>query len=935
MVSKMNSIKIIKRDGREKSFNSTRIRYAIDSASLEVGKYNENDTLGVDIAEYIEDYLEDNHIECIGVEEVQDLVIERLKVEDIEVANAYQKYREEREEKRIKNSKKEDFYKEVLECTNVDNDNANVDQHSFSGRKYRITDYEQKQYALRNLISKEGKKAFENGSIYYHDLSAYAVGDYNCMNLKIDEGLKNGFKTRNGDVRGSNSITTACQLIAVMFQCESQVQFGGVGASCIDFQVEDEVKKSFRKHFINGLKYTDNIPNLDDSIKKIKKDLLSISDDKYKNISEKAYNYAKDMLEIEGKQAFEGLFHNLNTLESRAGSQLPFTSINTGRNISPEGRLINKWIFNASINGIGKQNKTSIFPISIFQYKKGINAHKGDKNYDIKKLAIKSLCRRIYPNIANGDYKQVVENPNDYNTFFATMGCVDGQEMVTYKYNNETYVESFERMWNRLSKYFKIKEQNTKDNYYIDLKGVLIFDTKEGFVDCKRIIKNSDKGDWVQLKFTKNKSLLATQDHPLPIINKGRTFVKDLMLGDKIEINNKGSIEEAELISYKNIGYLNNPSYDVTTSSDHFEVSGIYSHNCRTMMGYDRFTGEYTISGRGNLSPITIILPKLGLDYGIKLGQRDKADVNGFFKELNKVSDLVAEELVRRTNYMMSQSPKSAPFIYDNNLVLDADKSKGKDNVVETLKHGTNAVGILGMAECCIAMFGKHHGESVEAYKFALKIVRLLNNKCKEYAEQYDLNFGLYFTPAENLCKTAVNMLKLHYGEIEGVTDKKYLTNSIHIPVYFQIDAYTKIALESPFTQYGTAGCITYVEMDNNSIRNQEGIEQLIDYAMDMNIPYFAINFPINTCLDCGTTYNEDNNKCPNCGSSNIEMLKRVTGYITGNYKTAFNEGKQQEAEQRVVHTIFNPDTIPVLRQAYKELKEMNICEFEETINEI
>ena len=778
MVSKMNSIKIIKRDGREKSFNSTRIRYAIDSASLEVGKYNENDTLGVDIAEYIEDYLEDNHIECIGVEEVQDLVIERLKVEDIEVANAYQKYREEREEERIKNSKKEDFYKEVLECTNVDNDNANVDQHSFSGRKYRITDYEQKQYALRNLISKEGKKAFENGSIYYHDLSAYAVGDYNCMNLKIDEGLKNGFKTRNGDVRGSNSITTACQLIAVMFQCESQVQFGGVGASCIDFQVEDEVKKSFRKHFINGLKYTDNIPNLDDSIKKIKKDLLSISDDKYKNISEKAYNYAKDMLEIEGKQAFEGLFHNLNTLESRAGSQLPFTSINTGRNISPEGRLINKWIFNASINGIGKQNKTSIFPISIFQYKKGINAHKGDKNYDIKKLAIKSLCRRIYPNIANGDYKQVIENPNDYNTFFATMGC-------------------------------------------------------------------------------------------------------------------------------------------------------------RTMMGYDRFTGEYTISGRGNLSPITIILPKLGLDYGIKLGQRDKADVNGFFKELNKVSDLVAEELVRRTNYMMSQSPKSAPFIYDNNLVLDADKSKGKDNVVETLKHGTNAVGILGMAECCIAMFGKHHGESVEAYKFALKIVRLLNNKCKEYAEQYDLNFGLYFTPAENLCKTAVNMLKLHYGEIEGVTDKKYLTNSIHIPVYFQIDAYTKIALESPFTQYGTAGCITYVEMDNNSIRNQEGIEQLIDYAMDMNIPYFAINFPINTCLDCGTTYNEDNNKCPNCGSSNIEMLKRVTGYITGNYKTAFNEGKQQEAEQRVVHTIFNPDTIPVLRQAYKELKEMNICEFEETINEI
>ena len=347
-------------------------------------------------------------------------------------------------------------------------------------------------------------------------------------------------------------------------------------------------------------------------------------------------------------------------------------------------------------------------------------------------------------------------------------------------------------------------------------------------------------------------------------------------------------------------------------------------------MGYDRFTGKYTINGRGNLSPITIILPKIGLDYGIKLGKRNKADTEGFFKELDRITDLVAKELVTRTEYMMSQSPKSAPFIYNNNLVLDSDKSRGKNNVKETIKHGSNAIGILGMAECCIAMFGKHHGESVEAYKFALKVVRFIYDKCKKYSEQYNLNFGTYFSPAENLCKTACETLKLYYGEIDGVTSRKYLSNSIHIPVYYPIDAYTKIALEAPFTQYGTAGCITYVEMDNSSIQNQEAIEKLIDYAMDMNIPYFAINFPINTCLECGTTYNEDSNICPNCGSDNVEMLKRVTGYITGSYKTAFNEGKQQEAEQRVVHTIFNPNTIPVLKQAYKELEEMEIVKFNE-----
>ena len=348
------------------------------------------------------------------------------------------------------------------------------------------------------------------------------------------------------------------------------------------------------------------------------------------------------------------------------------------------------------------------------------------------------------------------------------------------------------------------------------------------------------------------------------------------------------------------------------------------------MMGYDRFTGEYTINGRGNLSPITIILPKIGLDYGIALGKRDKADVDGFFNKLTQLLDLVAEELVIRANYMMEQPPQSAPFIYNNDLVLDSDKSRNAKNVRETLKHGSNAIGILGMAECCVAMFGKHHGESVEAYNFALKIVRYIKEKCNEYAEKYDLNFGQYFTPAENLCKTAMVNLKAQYGIVEGVTSRKYLTNSIHIPVYYQVDAYTKIALEAPFTQYGTAGCITYVEMDSSSINNQEGIEKLIDYAMDMNVPYFAINFPINTCLDCNETYNEDTNICPNCGSDNVEMLKRVTGYITGNYKTAFNEGKQQEAEQRVVHTIFNPETVPVLKQAYKELKDMGIAEFDE-----
>ena len=413
---------VIKRDGRKKDFLWDRIEQAIKNAYVEV--YKNEDKFKEEynfLQPMIENEFNKLDKEEVGVEEIQDVIVSILIKINKHVGDSYQKYREYREEERLKKSKKEQFYKEVLECSNVDNDNANVDQHSFSGRKYRITDYEQKLFAIRNLMSKEARKLFEEGEIYPHDLASWAVGDFNCMNLKVEEGFEHGFKTRNGDVRGANSFATACQLLAVMFQCESQVQYGGVGASCLDFQIERPVKKSFKKHFIEGLVWLEN-KNKNDAEVLLGNELMNIDDDRYKQISKKAYKYAINMLEKEAKQACEGLYHNLNTLESRAGSQLPFTSINLGRNTSAEGRLVNKWIFNASLNGIGKNNRTSIFPISIFQYKKGINAHKGDTNSDFKKLAINSLTHRIYPNFVNGDYKQVIEDPDDYNTFFATMG---------------------------------------------------------------------------------------------------------------------------------------------------------------------------------------------------------------------------------------------------------------------------------------------------------------------------------------------------------------------------------------------------------------------------------------------------------------------------------------------------------------------------------
>lgn len=252
------------------------------------------------------------------------------------------------------------------------------------------------------------------------------------------------------------------------------------------------------------------------------------------------------------------------------------------------------------------------------------------------------------------------------------------------------------------------------------------------------------------------------------------------------------------------------------------------------------------------------------------------------------------------------------------------DYDKCKNTVREAMKHGTNAIGIAGMAECCNALFGKHHGESLEAYEFALNVVKYINDFCTKESDRLKMNFSLYYTPLENTCKTARNTLALHYGIIDGVTDRPYITNSIHIPVWYKVDAYSKMLLEAPFTQYGKGGCITYVELSTNAVHNPKGIEKLIDYGMALNIPYLAFNFPIDTCIKCGYSSQINGDLCPVCGNDKIQRLKRVTGYLTTDYRN-FNDGKIAEVKDRVIHEEFNPLTIPILEFAKKELKSYDI----------
>ena len=312
--------------------------------------------------------------------------------------------------------------------------------------------------------------------------------------------------------------------------------------------------------------------------------------------------------------------------------------------------------------------------------------------------------------------------------------------------------------------------------------------------------------------------------------------------------------------------------------------------------------------GRGNICPVTIIMPTLAMEAleksriyaekdGNKLLSFDVDPVETFMNLLDKKIHEAKDMLIERFEYICSQSPESAKFMYENGTMLGY---KPEEGIRSALKHGTLALGQLGLAETLQILIGKDH-TTPEGMELAKRIEQLFKTRCAEFKEQYKLNFGVYYTPAENLCYTAMKKFKDKYGSMPNVSDKEYFTNRIHVPVWKEISPFEKIDIESQLTGYSSAGCITYVELDGGMENNISALETLVNYAMDKDIPYFAINVPNDTCLDCGYT-GEFNDHCPECGSTNIQQLRRVTGYLTGNYKTAFNKGKQAETEARFRH---------------------------------
>ena len=719
-------MEVIKRDGRKVKFDKKKIDKAIDKAFKEVRGVPCPDA---GVLHSVSLRIKNQYTDKVEVEQIQDIVEQVLMEKGYyNVAKAYIKYRYDHELAR--RDKKEAEYNQKIEekltASNVQNQNANVDEHSFGGRMGEVNSEIMRQYALDHLLSPLAKANHLNNEIYIHDLDHYAVGDHNCLSVPFDKLLANGFNTRQTDVRPANSINTAFQLVAVIFQLQSLMEFGGVSATHLDWTMVPYVRKSFSKHFQDGLTWCEDISKTKDDIWS---DDMSIEDAKYQKYK-KAYQYAMEQTKKECHQAVEGMYHNLNTLQSRSGNQLPFTSINYGTCTLPEGRMIIKALLDVSIEGLGKLHKTSIFPCGIFQCMKGVNRKPGEPNYDMFRLALKSTAQRLYPN-------------------------------------------------------------------------------------------------------------------------------------------------------YVNVDWSNNKGYDRNDPKTYTSTMG-----CRTYNGYDINGMGQTKDGRGNICPVTIILPTLAMEAN--------RDVEKFMTLLDKKIHEAKDMLLERFEWICSQPAEAAKFMYENGTMEGYIPEEG---IRSALRHGTLAIGQLGLAECLQALIGTDQ-TTEEGMVLAKRIESLFQKRCDEFKHQYSLNFGVYYTPAENLCYKAMKAFKKKYGVIHNVSENDFFTNSVHVPVWKEVTAFEKIDIESQLTGYSNAGCITYCELGSTVKNNLDALETLVNYAMDKDIPYFAVNVPNDTCLDCGYC-DEFNDHCPECGSHHIQQLRRVTGYLTGDYSTAFNLGKQQEVSLR------------------------------------
>lgn len=768
---------IRKRDGRLVPFDTEKIAEAIAKAFQATYKPGHADTARK-LADEVMSILEVEGNPQPDVEHVQDLV-ERVLMDDgyIQTAKAYILYRSERSRSREMNTRLMKIYEDITFSAAKDSDikreNANIDGDTAMGSMLKFGSEGAKQFYDMFVLNPDHAKAHREGDIHIHDLDFLTLTT-TCCQIDIKKLFAGGFSTGHGTLREPNDIASYAALCCIAIQSNQNDQHGGQSVVNFDYGMADGVGKTFVRLYRQNLARALMLLLAEEDPENELKTLIAsiTADSGLKPTLEGCEEYfAAELPHLVGKygdeaemakaqrfahyracketdratyQSMEALIHNLNTMHSRAGAQTPFSSINYGLDISPEGRMVMKNMLLATEAGLGG-GETPIFPIQIFRVKEGINYNPGEPNYDLFQLAIRCSAKRLFPNFSFQDapFNLQYYDPDQPDTQIAYMGC------------------------------------------------------------RTRVIAN-------------------TVDPSRQICN-----------------------------------------------------------------------------GRGNLSFTTINLPRLAI--------KAKGDVGAFFEGLDRMMDLCVDQLLERFEIQCRKHVRNYPFLMGQGVWIDSDKLSWDDEVREVLRHGTLSMGFIGLAEALKSLIGAHHGESEKAEVLGLEVISHMRVRMDEESRRHNLNFSLLATPAEGLSGRFVKMDRARFGQMEGITDRDYYTNSFHIPVYFPVSAFEKIRLEAPYHALTNAGHISYIEMDGDPSENLEAFEKVVRCMKESGIGYGSVNHPVDRDPICGFS-GIIGDQCPGCGRTEadgvpFERIRRITGYLVGTLDR-FNNGKRAEEHDRVKHGV-------------------------------
>ena len=761
VVDKLENLTVIKRNGKKVDFDETKIALSIkkgfDSVEVDTDeddkerKYTTKDVQKVyqAVLKRLEKLSKDT--DKIKIEEIQDLIEEELSNKGYEdVYKSFSEYRERRNQSRqlfFEDKKLHKFLKSLenlgLKSANEEDskrENANIDGNSPMGTMLQYGATVSKEFAKAYLMKPEYATMHDNGTIHIHDMDFLAMGTTTCCQINLERLFKNGFDTGHGYVRPPQDISTYGSLAAIVVQANQNDQHGGQAIPALDYYLAPGVLKTFKKQFkqtiydfldLDGFLPVVNVDRIIreiDKLESIEVNVEEFSDyqkgsERIQEIFVKGYEKALQKTDRATQQTMEAFIHNLNTMHSRAGAQVPFSSVNFGTDTSPEGRMVIKNFLLATERGLGN-GETPIFPVSIFKVKEGVNFNKEDKNYDLFRLACEVSAKRLFPNFAfiDAPFNLAFYKEGDVNTEVSYMGC--------------------------------------------------------------------------------------------------RTRV---------------------------VADVTSPDNQVVT-------------------------------GRGNLSFTTINLVRLGIKYGIALGERDKADMKGFYEELGEIIDKVRDQLLERFEVQCNKRCYNFPFLLGQGVWTNGEKLKPTDRLRKVWKHGSLSTGFIGLAECLKALTGKHHGEDPKSQKLGIEIIKFMRDRIDENAKKYNLNFTCLATPAEGLSGRFTNIDRAIYGKIKGVTDREYYTNSFHVPVYYNISISDKLHTEAPYHEFTNGGHISYIEVDGDVAANVDAFESIIRTMKEVGIGYGAVNHPVDRDPVCGYV-GVINDVCPGCGRKEFEgvPMEKIT----------------------------------------------------------